>query len=156
MEMPILVQLQTLQYFGMFIGVMLKAIIASLFLLSVLMLDSTLQAGLDKQKTDMAILKVIGANRLHVAGHVLGGAVRQVLMANLIAYPLAYLTFNSIETTAIELIGHKIELIFTLEACASAAFIGLLVPIIASLTPIKGLIDSGLTDSFGQGKLNYS
>lgn len=80
----------------MFIGVMLKAIIASLFIMSVLMLDSTLQTGLNKQKADIAILKVIGASRLHVAGHILGGAVRQVLMANLIAYPLAYLTFSSI------------------------------------------------------------
>jgi predicted lysophospholipase L1 biosynthesis ABC-type transport system permease subunit len=52
-----------LQYFGMFIGVMLKSIIVSLFLLSVLMLDSTIQMGVDRQRLDLAILKVIGASR---------------------------------------------------------------------------------------------
>jgi predicted lysophospholipase L1 biosynthesis ABC-type transport system permease subunit len=92
----------------MFIGVMLKAIIVSLFLLSVLMLDSTLQMGVDRQKADLAILKVVGASRTHVAAHILGGAVRQVLFANLIAYPLVYLTFNAIESTVIELIGHRV------------------------------------------------
>lgn len=113
-EIPILAELQSLQYLGMFIGVMLKSIVASLFLLSVLMLDATLRAGLDKQKADMSVLKVIGGSRLHVVCHVFGGAMRQVFLANLIAYPSAYLTFKSLQTTTTALMGLDIEVGFTL------------------------------------------
>jgi ABC-type antimicrobial peptide transport system permease subunit len=156
LEMPIMGELEFLQYFGLFIGVMLKAIIASLFLLSTLMLDSTLTLSVDRQRTDLAVLKVIGASRTHVASHVLAGAVRQVVYANLLAYPFLYAAFAVMEPAVQQITGSRMAVGFSIEACGAGVVIGLLVPLVSSISPIRSIISNDLAESLGQSKPNYS
>ena len=88
--MPIASNLINLGYVGMFIGVMFKLIIFSLFLLSTLMMNNMFRMGVERKNFDFALLKVMGANRLFIVGNILAGALKYVAFANVIAYPLAY------------------------------------------------------------------
>jgi hypothetical protein len=89
--MPIASNLINLGYVGMFIGVMLKLIIVSLFMLSVIMMNNMLLMGVERKNFDFALLKVMGANRLFIIINLLSSSLKYVLFANFIAYPLAYL-----------------------------------------------------------------
>lgn len=89
--MPIAGNLANLGFVGMFVGVMFKLIICSLFLLSVLMMDNMLRMGVERKNFDFALLKVMGANRVYIIVNILAGSLKYVAVANLVAYPLAYL-----------------------------------------------------------------
>ena len=77
----------------MFVGLMLKAVIVSLFILSTLMLHNTVLLGIERQKYDLSILKLLGANRLYVASKILRSSLKTVLTANAIAYPFVFAAF---------------------------------------------------------------
>ena len=80
----------------MFIGVTLKLIIVSLFSLSVIMMNNMLSMGVERKNFDFALLKVMGANRMFVVINLLTSSLKYVLLANIIAYPLAYQALVSV------------------------------------------------------------
>ena len=90
-DMPIADNLKGLSYFGMFIGVTLKLVIASLFILSVIMMNNMLLVGVERKSFDFALLKVQGAQRIFVILNVIFDSLKYVLLSNAIAYPLSYL-----------------------------------------------------------------
>lgn len=92
----------------------------------------------------MAIFKVVGASRAHVGMHILTGAVKQVFLANLVAYPLIYLAFQLIEETVQAYIGNTTSLTFTYDACTAGILIGMLVPLMASASPIISVVKNDL------------
>jgi hypothetical protein len=94
--MPIASNLINLGYVGMFIGVMLKLIIVSLFMLSVIMMNNMLLMGVERKNFDFALLKVMGADRLFIVINLLSSSLKYVLFANFIAYPLAYLVLQTV------------------------------------------------------------
>ena len=95
-ELPIAANLNGLGYLGMFMGVMFKLIICSLFILSVLMMNNMFIMGIQSKNFDFALLKVMGANRSFIIANILAGSLKYVAFSNLIAYPLAYLVLNII------------------------------------------------------------
>ena len=89
--MPIASNLIVMSYFGMFIGVVLKLVIFSLFVLSVIMMNNMLTMGIETKQFDMALFKTIGANRLFMVIYILADSLKSVLISNFIAFPFAYL-----------------------------------------------------------------
>ena len=89
--MPIASNLIVMSYFGMFIGVVLKLVIFSLFVLSVIMMNNMLTMGIETKQFDMALFKTIGANRLFLVIYILADSLKSVLISNFIAFPFAYL-----------------------------------------------------------------
>lgn len=142
--MPIAQQLETLQNFGMFVGLMFKSVIVSLFILSTLMLHNTVLLGIEEQKHDLAILKLLGANRTFIAFKVLRGSLKTVLTANAIAYPFVFIAFQLIESLLKETLGYFVSVGFTIESFTIGILIGFLVPICASILPIATILNNDL------------
>lgn len=92
--MPIAANLVNLGFLGMFIGVMFKLIICSLFVLSVLMMNNMFRMGIERKNFDFALLKVMGANRAFIIINILTGSLKYVALANFFAYPLAYIALQ--------------------------------------------------------------
>lgn len=74
----------------MFIGVILKLIIVSLFVLSAIMMNNTLLVGVEKKNFDFALVKVMGCNRSFIILNVLFDSMKYVLIANALAFPASY------------------------------------------------------------------
>jgi ABC-type lipoprotein release transport system permease subunit len=91
----------------MFIGVMLKLIVVSLFMLSVIMMNNMLLMGVERKNFDFALLKVMGANRLFIVINLLSSSLKYVLFANFIAYPLAYLVLGAVTDVFQSFFGYK-------------------------------------------------
>lgn len=88
--MPIASNLIVMGYFGMFIGVVLKLIIVSLFILSAIMMNNMLTMGVETKQFDMALFKTMGANKLFLIIYILINSLKYVLISNVIAFPFAY------------------------------------------------------------------
>ena len=106
-SMPIASTLVALGFIGMFIGVMFKLIIFSLFLLSAVMMNNMFRVGIERKGFDFALLKVMGADRSFVVTNILAGALRFVVFANIIAYPLAYLALQEITSVFEDFFGYR-------------------------------------------------
>jgi len=105
--MPIATNLVVLGYVGMFVGVMLKLIIVSLFILSVIMMNNMLLMGVERKNFDFALLKVMGADRVFIVVNLLMSSLKYVAFANIIAYPLAYFTLDQITLVFESFFGYR-------------------------------------------------
>jgi hypothetical protein len=85
-----------MSYFGMFIGVILKLVITSLFVLSVLMMNNMMLMGTDRKSFDFALLKMMGANRIFVIFNLFFGSFKYVAISNFLAFPFAYFSLHMI------------------------------------------------------------
>ena len=146
-SMPIASNLVALGFIGMFIGVMFKLIIFSLFLLSAVMMNNMFRVGIERKGFDFALLKVMGADRSFVVTNILAGALRFVVFANIIAYPLAYLALQGITSVFEDFFGYRHEITPTFQSVLGGLFIGVLVPIISAITPIWGVINNDLAEN---------
>ena len=109
-SMPIATNLVLLGFVGLFIGVMFKLIIFSLFLLSTIMMNNMFLVGVERKGFDFALLKLMGADQLFVVVNVLASALKYVVLANLIAYPLAYLALQQITDIFQDFFGYRHEI----------------------------------------------
>lgn len=82
----------------MFIGVILKMIIISLFVLSVLMMNNMMLTGTDRKSFDFALLKTMGANKVFVIFNLIFSSCKYLLVSNLIAFPFAHFTLGFVST----------------------------------------------------------
>lgn len=145
--MPIAGNLVNLGYIGMFIGVMFKLIIFSLFLLSTLMMNNMFRMGVERKNFDFALLKVMGADRAFVVANILAGALKYVALANLLAYPLAYAALYGVTTAFEGFFGYRHEISPTSDAVFGGLFIGMLVPVISAVAPIWRVIRNDLAEN---------
>ena len=128
----------------MFIGVTLKLIIVSLFTLSVIMMNNMLSMGVERKNFDFALLKVMGADRIFIVINLLTNSLKYVLLANFIAYPIAYMVLQSVTEVFESFFGYKYNMSPTFSSLIGGLIIGVLVPIISALAPIWGVINNDL------------
>jgi ABC-type antimicrobial peptide transport system permease subunit len=93
-SMPILYQMARMSYFGMFIGVILKLIVFSLFCLSVLMMYNMMMIGVETRNFDFGMLRTVGMNKKSLMLTVLVDSLKYVLVANLVAFPVSFWTLK--------------------------------------------------------------
>lgn len=142
--MPIAANLVNLGFVGMFIGVMFKLIICSLFVLSALMMNNMFRMGIERKNFDFALLKVMGANRIFIIANILTGSLKYVALANLFAYPLAYLALQIVTTVFEDFFGYHYDITPTYDSIIGGLIIGVLVPIVSSVAPIWSVIRNDL------------
>jgi ABC-type antimicrobial peptide transport system permease subunit len=92
----------------------------------------------------MAVYKTIGANRVFVIFVVLIDSLKYVLVANIIAFPFAYIILTFAGDLFQEFFGFKYDIYPTPEAILGGLFIGILVPLISSLSPIASILNNKL------------
>lgn len=90
-SMPIAANFSKLGYVAMFLGVMLKTIILTLFVLSVIMMNNMLLMDVERKGFDFAVLKVMGADKTFIVVNILTDSLKFVGLANILAFPLAHI-----------------------------------------------------------------
>lgn len=146
-EIPIAANLTEMSYFGMFIGVILKLVIVSLFVLSVLMMNNMMLMGTDRKSFDFALLKTMGANKAFVIFNLIFSSIKYVLISNVIAFPFAYLTLSLVSGFFVFFFGYSYEVTPTFGSIVGGLIIGVLVPIVSSISPIWGIINNDLVEN---------
>ena len=145
--MPIAQNYVNLGYVGMFIGVMLKLIVAALFMLSVIMMNNMLLMGVERKNFDFALMKMMGANKFFIIINLLSNSLKYVFFSNLIAYPLAYLTLEIVTDVFEVFFGYKHQINPSSYSIIGGIVIGVMVPIISSIAPIWGVVQNDLVEN---------
>ncbi len=145
-SMPIASNIIILGYFGMFIGVVLKLIIASLFILSAIMMNNMLTMGVETKQFDMALFKTMGANKVFIVIYIMINSLKYVLISNFIAFPFAYFILRMMTDLFESFFGYKYEIYPTFGSILGGLLIGILVPIISSLSPMRDILNNNLVE----------
>lgn len=103
--MPILYLMSKMSYFGMFIGVILKLIVFSLFCLSVLMMYNMMMIGVETRNFDFGMLRTVGLKKRVLMVAVLVDSLRYVVVANLLAFPVSIMTLRVTSTIFTKFFG---------------------------------------------------
>lgn len=146
-SMPIAANFSKLGYVAMFLGVMLKTIILTLFVLSVIMMNNMLLMDVERKGFDFAVLKVMGADKTFIVVNILTGSLKFVGLANILAFPLAHIALFFMTQFFEDFFGFRYELTPTVESIVGGIIIGVFVPIFASISPIWGVINNKLVDN---------
>lgn len=133
--MPILYQMARMSYFGMFISVILKLIVFSVFCLSMLMMYNMI--GVETRNFDFGMLRAVGINKKSLMLIVLVDSLNYVVVANIVAFPVSFWTLKLTTAIFTKFFGFDYVLAPTFDAIAIVSVIGFLVPIIAPLVPIQ-------------------
>lgn len=131
----------------MFIGVILKLIIISLFVLSTIMMNNMMMLGTDRKSFDFALLKTMGANKTFVIFNLIFSSAKHVVIANILAFPFAYLILGFISGIFKDFFGYSYDVKPTISSIFGGIFIGVLVPIVSSIAPIWGIIKNDLVEN---------
>ena len=121
----------------MFIGVILKLIVFSLFCLSVLMMYNMMMIGVESRNFDFGMLRTVGMNRRSLMLAVLVDSLKYVAVANLLGFPVSYGTLKLVSGIFTKFFGFEYVLTPTFDAVAIAVVVGFLVPVVASFVPIR-------------------
>jgi len=144
---PILYQLSKMSYFGMFIGVILKLIVFSLFCLSVLMMYNMMMIGVESRNFDFGMLRTVGMNRRSLMLTVLVDSLKYVVVANMMGFPVSYGTLKIVSSIFTKFFGFQYVLTPTFDSIVIASVVGFLVPIVASFVPILVALGEKIIES---------
>ena len=86
----------------------------------------------------------MGADRFFIVVNILASALKYVLFANVIAYPLAYMALQGITSVFEDFFGYRHEITPNFDSILGGLFIGVLVPIVSAIAPIWGVIKNDL------------
>ncbi len=89
----------------------------------------------------------MGADKFFVVANLLLSSTRYVLIANIIAFPFAYFTLSLISGIFVLFFGYSYDVTPTLSSIVGGFIIGVLVPIISSIFPIRGIINNDLVEN---------
>ena len=137
MTLPVLQSLQGSMYAQMFLGIILDLIVFILFLLSVMLLYNLLLVSVETKTYEIGVLRVLGLNKVGIMSLILVQCsfyvFPAVIAGILLSIPALELVGNALRSS----LGSKISNLPTNNAIVFALVVGILIPILSSIVPIR-------------------
>ena len=146
-DLEILEMMNILQLLNLFLGLILNVIVFILLFLSVLLIYSLLMVSVETRTFEMGILRMVGMTRAGVVHLVLTQAFSYSIPAVGVGILLAEIGAKFASYYFLDLTGIPIDADITFEASMIATFLGQLIPVLASLFPIRNALGQNLHDS---------
>ncbi len=89
----------------------------------------------------------MGADKKFVVANLILASTRHVVISNVLAFPFAYLVLKLVSGIFETFFGYAYEVTPTFGAIVGGILIGVLVPIVSSITPIWGIINNDLVEN---------
>jgi hypothetical protein len=150
--MDLLEELQSLSLGLVFLGVIFTIVAALFVIISILLIYSLLMVTVEEKSFEIGIYRMVGVNKIGLITMVMLKAFFFVLPAIIAGYLLSililWLVYSLLFNAAM---GVKMAPIPTFMATFYALIVGLIIPILSSLYPMRIVLSKTLTDA-----LNYS
>ncbi|KAL6076916.1 FtsX domain-containing protein [Balamuthia mandrillaris] len=147
MDMPVLSALNKTKFFSMFLGLILNVVIAILLFLSALLIYSLLMVNVETRTFEMGVMRMIGTTRSGVIQLLLCQAFSYAapswVLGLVVAQCLMFVVKVAFEAAA----GATVDVQLTWPAILLATALGILVPAIAAIFPIRHALSKNLHDS---------
>ncbi|EFC50030.1 FtsX domain-containing protein [Naegleria gruberi] len=145
---PILVYLNDLRFVSMFLGLIINIIITILTILSTILIYSLLMINVENRTFEIGVLRMIGMHRKGVVQLIIQqaflysipGLVIGLFLGGMIYIGISYLLSYFFET-------NEISRLLDYTSVIVSICLGILIPLLASLLPIKAALGQNLHDS---------
>lgn len=125
----------------MFLGVILNMIVFILFMLSLMLLYNLLLVSVETKNFELAVLRTLGLNKVGVVSLILVQALSFVLPALVIGFTLSILGLMMVSNALKGILEVEISVFPTFNAFILALSVGTLIPLFASIFPIKKALE---------------
>jgi ABC-type antimicrobial peptide transport system permease subunit len=146
-DMPVLRGLGGTETVSMFLGLILNVIIFILLFLCIVLIYSLLMISVETRTFEMGILRMIGMARPSLIALLLTQAFAYAIPAWTVGTILALGVYAGAATAVTNITKASVQKLLTADAFGLATLIGLLVPIAASILPIRAALGQNLQDS---------
>lgn len=144
---PVLQKLQLYSYFSLFLNLILNIIIITMLALSILLVYSLLMVNVETKTFEMGMFRMLGSSRIHIVQLLIfqglffsvPAILLGLLFAQLVAVPIT--SYMAVTT------GVAIAPWLTATAVSVSVTIGLLIPIIGAVLPIRAALERNLSES---------
>lgn len=86
----------------------------------------------------------MGAGRSFIIFSLFFDSMQFVILANVIAFPFAYMLLNFISFIFEDFFGYQYQITPNVQSIIGGFFIGVLVPVVSSIVPIWGILKDDL------------
>lgn len=146
-DMPVTDSLNVTQYFSLFLGLILNVVILILLLLSTMLIYSLLMVNVETRTFEMGVYRLVGATR---------GGIVQLLLMQAFSYAVPSWVCGLLFSEALmmgvsvwfkEQTGVPMEPVLTPLAVFIATLLGIFVPVVSAIFPIRHALGQNLHDS---------
>ena len=143
--MPLLKNLNKLSMPFLYVGMVANLVVIMLVIIAVLLIYSLLMISIEKKTFQFGVMRLVGLSSAGlvqlVAAQVLMFVIPAIFSAFVLSIPFLYLTFyfagNGYETSPIP----------TNKSCCLAIVVGLLIPSISAIIPIRKALSKNLNEA---------
>ncbi|EFC43843.1 predicted protein [Naegleria gruberi] len=158
---PILEMMEVTQFFALFVGLIISIILIVLCLLSVVLIYSLLMINVENRRYEMGLLRMIGLKRRNLVELILVQAMWYGIPAWILGLIIGQLSYSVVAILLSTQLEANVSYIVSGEAFALATFLGLTVPVLSAILPIKTALGQNLHDSLdtqrsGTAAVKYS
>lgn len=146
-DMPVLRGLAGTEMVSLFLGLILNVIIFILLFLSIVLIYSLLMISVETRTFEMGILRMIGMTRPSLVSMLLVQAFAYALPAWIIGMLCALAAYAGAAGIVGSITGAAVPKVITSAGFGLSTLIGFLVPIAASILPIRAALGKNLQDS---------
>lgn len=136
-----------LRYGAMFFQLIMDVILLVLVILSIMLLYSLLVISVDTRTFEMGILRMIGMKRSDLIKLLINQSLSYSVPSWLLGIILAEIGVVFLLVKFSDLVGYELVPIISLNGFLNATAVGLLIPLIASVLPIKNALNTNLHDA---------
>eukprot|EP01116_Phalansterium_solitarium_P010119 TRINITY_DN2458_c0_g2_i3.p1 TRINITY_DN2458_c0_g2~~TRINITY_DN2458_c0_g2_i3.p1 ORF type:complete len:1000 (-),score=386.52 TRINITY_DN2458_c0_g2_i3:162-3161(-) len=146
-QLPLLTQLSTTQFFGLFLGLILNIVIVILLLLSCMLVYSLLATNVESRTFEMGVLRMLGTTRQALVGLLLLQAFAYSVPAWALGLAIGAVLFVVVAAVLQVLIGTAVSTSLSLDAVLVATALGVLIPLVSAVFPIRSALAKSLHES---------
>ena len=143
--------LGTYEYAVMFIGLVFDVLLLIFFVVAVLLVFSLLLASVETKAFEFGVMRLVGLTKTGFMGMVIMQAALFVLPAVILAFTLSFPLIAIIYSILLkENLGYMPSVVPSGRASLNALIIGLLIPLMSSIIPIRRGLEANLNETLDQ------
>eukprot|EP01016_Furgasonia_blochmanni_P040533 TRINITY_DN5182_c0_g1_i1.p1 TRINITY_DN5182_c0_g1~~TRINITY_DN5182_c0_g1_i1.p1 ORF type:complete len:963 (+),score=283.19 TRINITY_DN5182_c0_g1_i1:176-3064(+) len=147
MTIPVLEKLYPLRFGALFLGITLNIIIFVLFVLSVLLIYSLLMVSIDTKTFEIGVLRMVGLNKNGLIQLIIVQALTFVIPAIIVGLLLTIPVLAYVSGFFQSAVGITLAPLPTTSGFIWSITLGLLIPLLSSLYPIREALSQSLSQS---------
>ena len=144
----LLTELVPYDYAVMFIGLIFNILLLIFVVVAVLLVYSLLLISVETKTFEFGVMRLVGLTKKGFVGMILTQAAMfvmpAVILAFLSSFPIIYFLYKWLFETSL---GYVPSVIPSLGAFLSALFVGVLIPLLSSIVPIRRALSKNLTEA---------
>jgi len=146
-DTPILDEVRPLRFFSLFLGLILSIILTILFVLSFMLIDSLLMISIETRTFELGVHRMTGLTRTGIVSMLLVQAASYAIPS----WALGMIVSQVVCVAVVNMLSSSVEVPMTSTLTPTsiivATVLGLLIPIVAAILPIRDALSKNLHDT---------